>query len=370
MEGVPPGLRKSLGRAAAAAKSLRLSVYAVGGCVRDWMLGRTVRDIDLSVEGEALPLAKAAARGGGRWEAFDRFGTVRVFLPGGLRLDFARARAETYGAPAALPIVRPAAILEDLRRRDFSVNAMARPLGEGLSMLLDPHGGRKDLKDKKLRVLHDKSFQDDPTRLFRAARYAARLGFKLEAETDRLREEAAAHGLPRLLSRERVRQELLLILGEDTAEGAMSLLKRWRLCPFLHKEFIWPPGAERARAPLARLGLAVLSMPEGSAEEFLGSLHLDREQSQALLLALRHAGSRMSPRAPLPELSLQVLAAAFPKLPGSALQPVLLNGEDLKRLGLKPGKDFSRILDEAARAQWRGEFKGRAGALSWLKDNA
>ncbi|MEK7744602.1 MAG: poly(A) polymerase, partial [Elusimicrobiota bacterium] len=175
MDEVPSGLRKPLERAAAAAKSRRLSVYAVGGCVRDWMLGRTVRDIDLSVEGEALPLAKAAARGGGRWEAFDRFGTVRVFLPGGLRLDFARARAETYESPAALPRVRPASILEDLRRRDFSVNAMARPLGEGLSMLLDPHGGRKDLRDRKLRVLHERSFVDDPTRLLRAVRLEQRL---------------------------------------------------------------------------------------------------------------------------------------------------------------------------------------------------
>ena len=146
----------------------------------------------------------------------------------------------------------------------------------------------------------------------------------------------------------------------------MSLLKKWGLFPTLHKDFAWYTTAQNARGPLARLGLAVLSMPEGSAEEFLRSLHLDREQSQALLLALRQARSRMSPRAPLPELSLQVLAAAFPKLPGSALQPVLLNGEDLKRLGLKPGKDFSRILDEAARAQWRGALQNRAGALLWL----
>jgi tRNA nucleotidyltransferase (CCA-adding enzyme) len=263
--------------------------------------------------------------------------------------------------------VRPATILEDLRRRDFSVNAMARPLGEGLSMLLDPHGGRKDLRDKKLRVLHEKSFVDDPTRLFRAARYASRLDLRPEARTAVLMREAVAAGIPGLLSRERIRQELLLLLGENTAGGAISLLKRWGLFPTLHKDFAWYTAAKDARGPLARVGLCALAMPAGSGEEFLGSLHLDREQSQALLMALRQARARMSPRSPLPELSLQVLAAALPKLPKSALKPVLLNGEDLKRLGLTPGKDFSRILDEAARAQWRGEFRDRAGALAWLR---
>ncbi len=152
-------------------------VYLVGGAVRDLLLGRGRADIDLVVEGDAAALAE---RLGAEVTAHERFGTAKVKL-NGHEVDIAGARSESYPQPGALPVVeRGADLAADLRRRDFTINAMAIPL-RGEPRLIDPHGGEADLAMRQLRVLHDGSFVDDPTRALRAARYAARFGFGLEA---------------------------------------------------------------------------------------------------------------------------------------------------------------------------------------------
>jgi len=344
------------------------ALYAVGGCVRDWLLGRATLDIDLAVEGDSGALALAAQRiWGGELEAFDRFGTVSLRLEDGLRLDFARTRAETYVKPAALPAVRPAGVDDDLRRRDFSVNAMALKLtDQGTGGLLDPFGGRADMEAKVLRVLHPGSFGDDPTRIFRAARYAARFVFGLERETDRLLREAVKTGMPGLLSRERIRQELLRTLEEAEPQGAMERLKEWGLFPVIHPDFVWPGQTAKTKDAFARLGLCALAMGE-SGGPFVRSLKLGRPLSQALLSALERAKERKSPVKSLPALAHEVLAAGLQGLSKNALEPLLIGGEDLKSLGLEPGKDFSRLLSEAAAAQWRGEFETREQALAWVR---
>src|SRR3954451_22837564 len=160
----------------------RQPIYLVGGAVRDLLLGRERADVDLMVEGDATALA---AELGGANSEHDRFGTVKVDVEGH-EVDIAGARTETYEKPGALPTVTPAASVEEhLARRDFTVNAMAIPL-QGEPRLLDPHGGKSDLEQGLLRVLHDRSFVDDPTRAIRAARYASRFGFRLEPRTERL----------------------------------------------------------------------------------------------------------------------------------------------------------------------------------------
>ncbi|MBI5243073.1 MAG: CCA tRNA nucleotidyltransferase [Elusimicrobia bacterium] len=349
------------------ARRQRAALYAVGGCVRDWLLGRRTFDIDLAVEGDSQALARAAARlWGASLEVFDRFGTVCLRLSDGSRVDFARARAETYERPAALPRVQPASIHEDLRRRDFTLNAMARRITtDGLGDVLDPFGGRADLKAKLLRVLHPKSFEDDPTRIFRAARYAARFGLRVEEETARLIEDAVRKDTPGLLSRERIRQELLRTLEEDEPGPAMGLLKEWGLAKAIHPCFQWPKNAGQEKDPLVRLGLCALWMERGA--EFVRSLKLDRAVSQALIQALGHAQEERSPVNPLPELALRILKAGLDRLPKTALESLMVNGEDIKKLGRKPGKEYSLLLGEAASAQWRGEFSTRAQALRWLK---
>ncbi|MFH1724099.1 MAG: hypothetical protein ABII00_05690 [Elusimicrobiota bacterium] len=366
---IVPALKRRLGGLARLASREGLRVYAVGGCVRDAMLGRPTRDLDMAVEGDPRVLAQAAVLSwGGASEVFDRFGTVRLNLPGGFRMDFARARAESYPKPAALPVVRPATLAEDLVRRDFTVNAMARPLrARGFGALIDPHGGADDLKARRLKVLHPNSFRDDPTRLFRAARYAGRFALRLEPKTAALLREAVREGLPGLLSRERVRQELIRDLEEDDPDAGMRLLKSWGLWPAFHPRFRWPFRARGLGDALTRLGLCALAMRGGDGAEMIRSLPLERAGAQSLLTALKIAKLRASPRGELDALASRVLRLHFGRLPRAALRPVLLGGDDLDRLGLEPGPAYSRWLERVARAQWRGKFTTHAGALRWLR---
>jgi tRNA nucleotidyltransferase (CCA-adding enzyme) len=202
-------------------------VYAVGGPVRDLLRGEASRDADLAVEGDATALAArlAEALGSGRVTVHRAFGTA-VVRAGGFRVDVAATRRERYPRPAALPVVEPAGIDADLARRDFTVNALAAAVAGPLrGELLDPFGGRADLSAGLIRVLHAGSFRDDPTRLFRAARYAARLGFALEADTERLAREAIAAGLVDELSGARLRAEIVALLGEsgETVAAALRL---------------------------------------------------------------------------------------------------------------------------------------------------
>ena len=202
------------------------AAYAVGGPVRDLLRGDPSRDADIAIEGDAVAVARRLADvlGGGRVVVHRAFGTAVVRAPGGVRVDLAATRSERYPHPAALPVVSPAGIDADLARRDFTVNALAAGLsGPRAGELLDPFDGRADLAAATIRILHPGSFRDDPTRIFRAARYAARLGFALDAETERLAGEAVAAGLVGELSGARVRADLLTLLGESAATVAAAL---------------------------------------------------------------------------------------------------------------------------------------------------
>ncbi|MCW3049377.1 MAG: tRNA nucleotidyltransferase [Solirubrobacterales bacterium] len=185
-------------------------VHLVGGAVRDLLLGRVPRELDLVVEGD---VDDAAARLPGDLRAHDRFGTA-IVQAGSCRFDLARARTETYASPGALPDVRPAGLAEDLRRRDVTVNAIALGLGGTLESV---PGALGDLAAGVLRVLHDASFTDDPTRLWRVARYAARLGFAVEPHTRAL----AAAADPSTVSGDRLGAELRLALAEPDPPGAL-----------------------------------------------------------------------------------------------------------------------------------------------------
>ena len=172
-----------VGAVLAVADSRGLAVYAVGGPVRDLLLGLRLRDVDLLVEGEgATELAQLAAPADARLTRHDRFGTVLLQL-GSAAVDLASTRRETYAHPGALPRVEPGSLEEDLMRRDFTVNALALPLSksarEKCGRIIDPNDGLDDLNRRRLRVLHPRSFHDDPTRVLRAARLAPRLGLSL-----------------------------------------------------------------------------------------------------------------------------------------------------------------------------------------------
>ena len=199
--------------------------WIVGGAVRDLLLGREAAvDLDLVIEGDAVAaVRRLCAALGGALVVHDRFGTATVEA-GGHVYDLATARAETYAAPGALPDVRPGTLEEDLLRRDFTVNAVAVALDGRVAAA--PHAF-EDLDARVLRVLHERSFVDDPTRLLRLVRYATRLGFGVEAETDRLAAEALAGGALATVTPARIGSELRLLLREPAAMAALAWVGSW-----------------------------------------------------------------------------------------------------------------------------------------------
>jgi tRNA nucleotidyltransferase (CCA-adding enzyme) len=202
----------------------RVPTYLVGGVVRDLLLGAGGADLDVAIEGDAGALSDIP---GYEPERDELFLTGRLEA-GDQKIDIAQARAETYPRPGALPEVRPAPIGEDLARRDFTVNAMAFPIKEDAE-LIDPHGGLDDLRADRLRVLHDRSFIDDPTRALRAARYAARFEFDLETETAKLLADTDLA----TVSEDRIQNELRRIAEEDDPSRALQLIVDWRVMPTL-----------------------------------------------------------------------------------------------------------------------------------------
>ena len=160
-------------------------VYLVGGTVRDILLGEPSFDVDIAVEGDAIAFAQSLAEAlGGRMRAHDKFGTAVVLYGDDERIDVVTARTESYESPGALPTVAPGSIEDDLFRRDFTINAIAVSLrGDEKGRVVDPFAGRTDLEAGRIRVLHDRSFLDDPTRIFRAVRYENRYGFRMDEHT-------------------------------------------------------------------------------------------------------------------------------------------------------------------------------------------
>lgn len=223
--------------------------YLVGGAVRDIQLGRPSNDLDFVTVGSGIELAHALAKKhGGELTPHPRFSTAVWTPPATLfpyTIDCITARKETYAQPAALPNVTPALMTEDLFRRDFTINAMAMRLDEGhFGELLDLYNGRTDLENHLIRVLHNQSFEDDPTRIFRALRYAGRLAFQLEEETEQLLADQRVS--IRLLSADRVRHEFEKILAEDNPAPILHQLKVHNCLTVVSERLFWNETAKQA----------------------------------------------------------------------------------------------------------------------------
>jgi tRNA nucleotidyltransferase (CCA-adding enzyme) len=301
---------------AALARRHGMSAYLVGGFVRDLLLDRETRDIDVVVEGDGIELAARLAEAfGGRVRAHPAFLTAVVEGPEGLYVDIATARSEVYRAPAALPEVRAATLREDLFRRDFTVNTLAIRLGaETEGEVVDLFDGRRDLEAKILRVLHDRSFIDDPTRILRGVRLGLRLGFALALETLDLARAAIEDGVFDSLSGSRLRDELALLLDDP----ALAL-----------------PGIER----LDELGVLRAIDP---------GLELDsaaRERLRAAHAAFEALGETAGPVA-LWRLLLMALAEKFDRYGRERLtERFLLAGEDRRLLiGFPERLDAARAV--------------------------
>ncbi|MBM3473217.1 MAG: CCA tRNA nucleotidyltransferase [Armatimonadetes bacterium] len=307
-----PASRSLCRRVAETAEGLGLPLYLVGGSVRDLLLGAGEFDLDFAVEGDGPALAREVARRLGGWvEGPSQFLTAAVVLPDGRRLDVATTRQETYPEPTKLPVVQRADVRADLRRRDFSVNALALSLTlSGVGELIDPCGGRADLAGRVIRVLHDRSFSDDPTRLIRAARFCTRLGFAMEPATRRLASEAAKEALLERVTGARVREEVAKLLGEPDPGAVLEWLARigalQQVLPGLRPDqrlFVWLGRAGRGlaalrtgRPPLRRWPhlLGVLGL-WGDAQALVARLDLDGEAAEIVSETARGASAGVPP---------------------------------------------------------------------------
>ncbi len=401
------------------AERLDLPLYLVGGSVRDLLLGRMINDFDLTVEGEASKLAESMLRKyAGRVVFHSRFGTAtwtldemtfkRLDVPmlGATGfppfLDFISARVETYSQPGALPTVKPSTIDDDLRRRDFSINAMALRLdGRFWGHLHDPLGGRSDLEHKRIRVLHDKSFIDDPTRMLRAVRYAARYGLDIEPGTLNLINEDSREVLSRL-SGERLRHEIDLMYEETDPSSMLrraeeldllrpihpSLLNANFQLPFLEVlssefgEFTIPDIMNFKRT----LGWILWLMPLSEYDIELVAKRLD---FPTLLAKSARAASALVRWLPtLVESKPSQWTFYLEQLPSIAVYAVYLvrrepalrdfliswrnikpsiTGDDLKARGLEPGPKFAEILRHLRAARLDGDVINKEEELKLLE---
>jgi tRNA nucleotidyltransferase (CCA-adding enzyme) len=335
-------------------------LFLVGGAVRDLLLGRARGDVDVVIEGDA---AAVAARLGGEVVEHERFATARADV-GGLEVDLASARTETYAHPGALPEVRPATLAEDLARRDFTINAMALPL-QGRTELIDPHGGAADLDAGLLRVLHSDSFRDDPTRALRAARYAARFGFALEEETEALLGEADLS----TVSRDRIQAELRKIAAEPAAARASELIRAWGLLELREDapELIAKLDLLLQRPPwsevVAREDAVLTALTPPGAERELAEAR-PRRPSEAVELA---RGRPPAELALAREMGAEWLDPYVQEWRSVVLE---IDGRDLIAAGVAEGPAVGRGLATALRRKLDGEIDGREQELAAALDAA
>jgi len=262
---LPPEVASLVGRLREAAARRGAALYLVGGPVRDWLLERPLRDLDLLVDpgGDVESLVRDAAPDSARVAAHERFGTLKLSL-GAHQVDVAGARRESYARPGALPRVEPGTLEDDLHRRDFTVNALAIALGEPEARIqvIDTEDGLSDLEQKQLRILHARSFHDDPTRALRAARLAPRLGFSLTRGSRNALRDAIRDGAFGGVSGDRMRREFERLFADAelglAPVDALRRLADWHVLPALE------PGLGLPRetvAPLRRLGRALQDPP-------------------------------------------------------------------------------------------------------------
>ena len=365
--------------------------YLVGGTVRDLLLERhAAAHLDLAIEGDARSVARALAdRLAGAPREYERFGTAVVEVEG-FEYDMASTRREAYDEPGALPRVEAAPLREDLARRDFAVNAMAIGLkGDDLGHLYDPHGGLPDLNASVLRVLHERSFADDPTRLLRGVRFEARLGFRFDPETEVLARDAVASEALATVSADRTGRELVKILEETEAPAAVSRLKELEIHTALHPA-LDPDPEQVASAALGAVTLGanrvtseLAAMVVGDPQEldlWVAALPLEARDRDAVARAARvaprlcaalrereHTPSEL--RALLGSEPPEALALALAL--GAPAEPVLrwttslsavgleIGGDDLLDAGVPEGPAIGRALEETLRRKLDGLVDGR-----------
>jgi tRNA nucleotidyltransferase (CCA-adding enzyme) len=385
-------------------------VYLVGGAVRDVLLGEQSLDLDVMVEGDAIALARELARAlGGRCHPHEKFQTavVKAVDEHGreIRVDLATARTEFYGAPGALPEVERSTLRHDLARRDFTINAMATSLRpDDLGATYDFFGGYRDLQRGTVRVLHNLSFVEDPTRLLRAIRYEARLGFRMDAHTLSLARGCIDMRLVGDLSSARLRDELLDLLAEGNVRAALERMAELGLDRALHAHVdaraasdlveaadgaMQGPLAD-ARTPLVRLACLCAGLAGHEAYEWLDRLRIRRREQDIVAAAValgpaiaqRLSGADAPPPSelhelleeqPLEVLVMAIVPAAEPRLVAQRLHAYLqrtrgvqleITGDDLRAVGVPESPEIGAALKQTLALKLDGFVSGRDEELA------
>lgn len=380
-----------------------VSAYAVGGFVRDLILRYRNYDLDVVVEGDAISLAQALAKEkNGKIRTHKKFGTASVTFPSGHRVDLATARLEYYDAPASLPRVEHGPIKLDLYRRDFTINTLAIHLEPAsFGELLDFFGGQRDIKERVIRVLHNLSFVEDPTRIFRALRFEQRMGFQIARHTQMLMENAVRMGLLGKLSGRRLFHELVLCLSEEKPLPIIKRMADYNILRFFHPQLTLDRAMQErferlekvvswysllfTGEPIERwrvflLGL-VDNLKEKEVSEFLKRF-LPTEKFQSEFLSnrrqARQVRHRLTHGSPLNPVDLYYLLESlstayllyimgvsespevkkYISLYFTTLKPtrVLLRGKDLRKMGFVPGPIYTEILKALLAERLKGKI--------------
>jgi len=409
---LPPPLLDLILKASETANEMGYSLYLVGGFVRDLLLGIPNLDLDLVVEGDAIRLAKRLAeKGGGRVTSHARFGTAKWIFDEAARavlsipsLDFVTARTEFYEHPTALPQVERSSIKQDLYRRDFTINTLAVCLDEErYGQLLDFYGGEEDLNRGLIRVLHNLSFVEDPTRMLRAVRLEQRLGFAIEERTEELLRDALE--LLDRVSGERIRQELYLILQEDEPERALARLHELGVLAQIHpglecddwlrerfrrlRESL-EAGSWKLATRILYLALLTFHMSPEELDGFIDRLKLAHDDAAPLRQV--HRLRALSPKLAEDQLKLSAIyqllepfstEAIFVLWVATDVEPVRqrlelyhrqlryikpeIDGSYLKGMGLLPGPIYKKVLDALLDARLDGEVRTLAEEEALVK---
>jgi len=389
---LPPELVNFMWVAGEMANSRGEKLYLVGGVIRDLLMEQANFDLDLVVEGNAIELAQQLKLNQGKITTYPRFNTAKLQW-NDRSVDLTTARSETYAKPGALPAVTPGSINDDLSRRDFTINAMAIRLNPGYyGKLVDPHGGRDDLQAKRIRILHEKSFTDDATRIWRALRYEQRLDFHLERRTQTLLQR----DIPMLdtISADRIRYEMECICKEKYPEkvfnraGELGVLAA--LHPSLQGDGALKEKFEHARKecspepPSFDLYLALLAYPltTEETEQLISRLNLPRLSAKTLkdTIAVKNKMRSLSTPGVSPGAIYNLLRDFSPAaleanslvtqsaVAGQAIHlflnrlkdiQVSLTGDDLIEMGIAPGPRIKEILELLHQAKLNGKIATR-----------
>jgi tRNA nucleotidyltransferase (CCA-adding enzyme) len=386
---------------------IKHTVFVVGGFVRDLLMNYPNLDVDIVVEGNGIAFAKAiAAKMSGHVTSHDRFGTAVVTFTDGFKIDIATARTEIYIHPGALPDVSFGSIKEDLYRRDFTINSMAIDLNaERFGELVDFFEGMSDLQNKNIKVLHDLSFIDDPTRMFRAIRFEQRLGFLIEPHTRMLMEKAISEDNLKNITGQRLRNEILLILKESRPLPAIIRMAQFDLMKYIHPAILispeleelfhsvsnvldWYPDQDKIDKVLLNFLILLYQLDTLEVEEVCNRLVLTNVYAESLkssktelLTAIQHIKSTDKPSLiykNLKKFNLEVLLFSIVKFKETyesislyltKLRNIksLISGSDLKKLGYPEGPLYTQILDKTFTAQLDGLIANKHDAIDFIK---